>query len=76
MAPATEKLFRLYSLLKNPDKSALDELELSALFDLIEIDPTWDVSKPLVFYFVRRQMPAERVNDGEEKWRKEKLKAA
>ena len=49
MAEGTEKLFRLYSLLKTPDKSALNELDLSGLFDMIEVKPTWDASEPLTF---------------------------
>lgn len=76
MAPATEKLFRLYVLLKTPDKTALEELEMSALFDLIEIDAIWDSSKPLAFHFVRRSVVQEPVHDGGEKWRKDTLKAA
>ena len=76
MAPATEKLFRLYALLKTPDKSALAELDLSAVFDFIEINATWDVTKPLVFHFVRRPVPAEPVNEGDEKWRKDTQKKA
>lgn len=76
MAPATEKLFRLYVVLKTPDKSALDELEISKLYDLIEIEAMWDPSKILAFHFVRRPVVKEPVHEGDEKWRKEKLKAA
>jgi transcriptional regulator with XRE-family HTH domain len=76
MAPATEKLFRLYAVLRTPDKTALNELDMSKLFDLIQVDPIWDASKPLVFHFVRRPFPAEQVDTDGDKWRKEKLKAA
>lgn len=79
MAPSTEKLFRLYALLKTPDKLALSELDLSGLFDLIEVKPVWNEEDPLVFYFVRRPVTtAERVDELDEKWRKDqnRLKAA
>ena len=71
MDKATEKLFRLYCLLKTPDKSALQELEVSNLFELIEIESMWDASKPLVFHFVRRSIGHEHVPENDEKWRKE-----
>jgi transcriptional regulator with XRE-family HTH domain len=76
MAPATEKLFRLYSVLRTPDKAALEELELAEIFDLIEVQATWDASKPLVFHFVRRPQAAAPVDEDNDKWRKERLKAA
>jgi transcriptional regulator with XRE-family HTH domain len=76
MAPATEKLFRIFVLLQTPDRSALDELDLSKLFDLIKIDPVWDTSNSLTFHFVRRPIVEEPVTETDEKWRKEQLKAA
>lgn len=76
MAPATEKLFRLYALLQTPDKEALNELDLSEVFNMIEVRATWDVSKPLVFHFVRRPTPAEQANEDGDKWRKDQLKVA
>jgi len=76
MPESTEKLFRLYALLKTPDKSALEELDLSTLFDRIEIEAMWDPNKPLKFYFVRRSIPAEAANSNDEKWRKDRLKVA
>ena len=71
MSPGTEKLFRLYALLKTPDKSALDEIGPARIFDLIEIEAAWDKSKPLIFYFVRRQINAEQNKEVDEKWRKD-----
>ena len=77
MAISTEKLFRLYALLKTPDKSALDEIDISALFDMIEIENSiWDITKPLTFHFVRRPISSVPVSEGDEKWRKDKLRAA
>jgi transcriptional regulator with XRE-family HTH domain len=79
MALSTEKLFRLYALLRTPDKAALKELDLGTVFDLIEVKPVWDEAEPLVFYFLRRPVvAAERVDEIDEKWRKDKdrLKAA
>lgn len=67
----TEKLFRVYALLRTPDKSALAEIDLTALFDLIKIDTLWDASKPLVFHFVRRPITQHETGDG--KWRKEEM---
>ena len=58
MAPTTEKLFRIYALLRTPDRSALEEIDLSKLFDIIQIEATWDASQPLKFHFVRRCVPA------------------
>jgi transcriptional regulator with XRE-family HTH domain len=72
MAGATEKLFRLYCLLKTPDKAALAELEMASLFDIIEIEQVWDVSKKLTFHFVRQHAVSEPVHEGDEKWRKDK----
>lgn len=74
MSLGTEKLFRIYALLRTPDKAALKELDPSELFDLIQIDETWDATKTLVFHFVRRPVVVEEVTEGEEKWRKEPLK--
>lgn len=76
MAPATEKLFRLYAVLRTPDKAALNELDLSEVFNLIEVEAIWDASKPLEFHFVRRPMLTERVSEDGGKWRKDELKAA
>ena len=76
MAPATEKLFRLYAVLRTPDKEALSELNLSEVFNLIEVEATWDVNKPLVFHFFRRSMLPEQVNEDGDKWRKDRFKAA
>jgi transcriptional regulator with XRE-family HTH domain len=73
MAPTTEKLFRIYALLKTPDQSALSELDLSNLFDLIEIDPMWDSSKPLISHFTRKPIPPRVVNG--DKWRSDKRAA-
>lgn len=70
MAPATEKLFRLYAVLRTPDKEALNELDLSAVFDLIEVEATWDVTKPLKFVFVRRPRVV-RLDEDNDKWRKD-----
>jgi transcriptional regulator with XRE-family HTH domain len=71
MALTTEKLFRIYALLRTPDKAALGELDLSELFDLIKIETIWDAGKALVFHFVRRPIVIEPVTEGDEKWRKE-----
>ena len=76
MAPTTEKLFRIYALLRTPDRSALAELDLSKLFDIIEIEATWDASKPLEFYFLRRRVPAEQAHHSDGKWRKDHKAAA
>jgi transcriptional regulator with XRE-family HTH domain len=73
MALGTEKMFRVYCLLRTPDRSALEELDLSGLFDLLNIDPTWDASKPLAFYFVRRPIHAERADKVDERWRKDEV---
>jgi len=76
MALTTEKLFRIYALLRTPDKAALNELELSELFDLIQVDAIWDATKTLVFHFIRRPIVVEPVTEGDEKWRKDPLKKA
>ena len=71
MSPGTEKLFRLYALLKTPDKSALDEIGPASIFDLIEIEAAWDKYMPLIFYFVRRSINDEQNKEVDEKWRKD-----
>lgn len=77
MSLTTEKLFRLYSILRTPDRTALQELEpLSEIFSLIKVDAMWDVTKTLVFHFVRRPIVVEPVTEGDEKWRKDPIKKA
>lgn len=76
MSLGIEKLFRIYALLRTPDKAALKELNLSELFDLIQIDSLWDITKTLVFHFVRRPVVVEPVTEGDEKWRKDPVKKA
>jgi transcriptional regulator with XRE-family HTH domain len=73
MAPSTEKLFRIYVIVKTPDKAALAELDLTNLFDMIEIDATWDATASLAFCFHRRPVAAAEPcndDDGGGKWRK------
>lgn len=77
MSATTEKLFRIYAVLRTPDRSALKDVELSELFDLIEIEPIWDASNDLKLYFVRCSVAeaAERASESDEKWRKDKKAA-
>lgn len=70
MQQPTEKLFRLYALLKTPDKSALDEVGKSELFELIQIKSVWDTTKILEFHFVRKGIADQPAANTDERWRR------
>ena len=71
LALTAEKFFRVCAILRTPDQTALAELDISKLVDMIEISSVWDVSKPLVFHFARRPTSSEPIKEDDDKWRNE-----
>lgn len=75
LGETTEKLFRIFAILKTPDKELLSDFDLSGLFDLIKVSPTWDAEKPLTLSFVRAPRREGRAANGNGRWVKDQTAA-